>query len=82
MADTDFTAPGNEDRDDEAGLPPYLVDFSVGANLISQALSAGMSPTTKIFSGGGICERRAHQGWRQGGRGRHGRGRLRARRRQ
>lgn len=55
LQDTDFTALSTK----IASLKPDCLHISTlspaGANLISQALTAGMSPSTKIFSGGGFA---------------------------
>ena len=55
LQDTDFTALATK----IASMNPDCLHISTlapaGANLIQQALAAGMSPTTKIFSGGGFA---------------------------
>jgi len=55
MQDTDFTALATK----IASIKPDCLHISTlspaGANIISQALAAGMSPNTKIFSGGGFA---------------------------
>lgn len=55
LQDTDFTALSTK----IVSLKPDCLHISTlspaGANLISQALAAGMSPSTKIFSGGGFA---------------------------
>lgn len=55
MQDTDFTALATK----IASLNPDCLHISTlspaGANIIQQALAAGMSPTTKIFSGAGFA---------------------------
>ena len=55
LQDTDFSALGTK----IASLKPDCLHISTlsqqGANIIQQALAAGMSPSTKIFSGGGFA---------------------------
>lgn len=55
LQDTDFTALATK----IAALKPDCLHIGTlgpaGANIIQQALAAGMSPTTKIFSGGGLA---------------------------
>jgi branched-chain amino acid transport system substrate-binding protein len=55
LQDTDYTALATK----IASMNPDCLHISTlapaGANIIQQALAAGMSPTTKIFSGGGLA---------------------------
>jgi branched-chain amino acid transport system substrate-binding protein len=55
LQDTDFTALATK----IASMKPDCLHISTlapaGANIIQQALAAGMSPSTKIFSGGGFA---------------------------